>query len=344
MSVTIVFGGQFGSEGKGKVAHYFAEKEKADYCIRVGGSNSGHTVYHNGEKLIFRILPTGVIEDHVTSVLPSGSYINLSILKQEMEISGLTNDRLLIDHNAVIISDEFIDTEKQSHLRQSIGSTESGTGAAVIARIKRQKGVKLLARDYSELKTCDTKKILREACEAGKKVIAEGTQGFGLSLLHAKEYPYVTSRDTSAAAILSECGLSPFDVENIVMVIRAFPIRVSGESGKLPNEISWDILRDDLGKTEDMTEYTSCTNRIRRVARFDSDVVVRSIICNKPNIVVLNHLDYVDNACRSGSITDKTQKFIANISKQIGCKINFVGTNEIDMVQPEGEKNELFTV
>lgn len=50
MSVTIVFGGQFGSEGKGKVAHYFAKKEKADYCIRVGGSNSGHTVYRDGQK------------------------------------------------------------------------------------------------------------------------------------------------------------------------------------------------------------------------------------------------------------------------------------------------------
>ncbi len=84
-----------------------------------------------------------------------------------------------------------------------------------------------------------------------------------------KEYPYVTSRDTSAAAILSECGLSPFDVENIVMVIRAFPIRVSGDSGELPNEINWDILRDELGTINNMTEYTSCTNRVRRVARFD---------------------------------------------------------------------------
>ena len=31
MSVTIIMGGQFGSEGKGKIAHYFAQKEKADY-------------------------------------------------------------------------------------------------------------------------------------------------------------------------------------------------------------------------------------------------------------------------------------------------------------------------
>lgn len=336
MPVTIVFGGQFGSEGKGKVAHYFAKKEKADYCIRVGGSNSGHTIYRDGQKIIFRILPTGVIESHVTAVLPAGTYINLSILKEEIKLAGLSDDRLLIDENAVIISDDFIAAEKQSDLRQSIGSTESGTGEAVFARIARKKGVKLLARDFTELKTCDTKNILRDACNAGKKIIAEGTQGFGLSVLHAKEYPYVTSRDTSAAAILSESGLSPFDVDNIVMVIRAFPIRVSGDSGFLPNEIDWEILRDELGKTENMAEYTSCTNRVRRVARFDADVVTRSLICNKPNIIVLNHLDYIDDICRHGNISEKANCFIKKVENEIEQQINFVGITEMDLMSMEG--------
>lgn len=327
MSVTIIFGGQFGSEGKGKTAHYFAKKEKADFCIRVGGPNSGHTVYRNGEKIIFRLLPTGIIEDHVTAVLPAGSYINLSILKEEMKIAGVSYDRVFIDENAVIISEDFIAAEKQSGLRESIGSTESGTGAAVIARIERKKDVKLLARDFPELTTCDTKKILRNACNMGKKIIAEGTQGFGLSLLHAKEYPYVTSRDTSAAAILSECGLSPLDVESVVMVIRAFPIRVSGESGDLPNEIDWDILRDELGCTEDMAEYTSCTNRIRRVARFDADVVERSIICNKPNIIVLNHLDYVDHKVQNvNELSAACERFVSAVETQIGQKVTHFGT------------------
>lgn len=327
MSVTVIFGGQFGSEGKGKTAHYFAKNERASYCVRVGGPNSGHTVYRGGEKIIFRLLPTGVIEDHVTAVLPAGSYINLSILREEMNLAGVSEDRVLIDNNAAIISDDFIAAERQSNLRRDIGSTESGTGEAVVARIRRKKDVKLLAKDFCELHTCDTKKILRNACDAGKKIIAEGTQGFGLSLLHAKEYPYVTSRDTSAAAILSECGLSPFDVENIVMVIRTFPIRVSGESGDLPNEINWDILRNELGKTEDMTEYTSCTNRIRRVARFDADIVIRSILCNRPNIVVLNHLDYVDGCVHDlPTISGKCEEFVSTVEAQIGQPVSYFGT------------------
>lgn len=327
MPVTIVFGGQFGSEGKGKVAHFFAQKEKADYCVRVGGPNSGHTVYRGEEKIIFRMLPSGIIEDHVTAVFPTGSYINLAILREEMRLAGASKDRVLIDENAVIISDEMIATERKSHLRRDIGSTESGTGATVIARIQRKKGVKLLARDFEDLCVCDTKKILRDACDAGKKIVVEGTQGFGLSLLHAKDYPYVTSRDTSAAAILSECGLSPFDVENIVMVIRAFPIRVSGESGTLPKEIDWDILRDELGKTEVMTEYTSCTNRVRRVARFDADVVIRSLLCNRPNIIVLNHLDYVDDHVYNAPVlSEKCKKFISDIEAQIGQSASYCGT------------------
>lgn len=327
MSVTVIFGGQFGSEGKGKTAHYFTKTERADYCVRVGGPNSGHTVYRDAEKIIFRLLPTGVIENHVTAILPAGSYINLSILRDEMNLAGVSEDRVLIDDNAVIISDDFVAAEQQSNLRRDIGSTESGTGEAVMARIRRKKGVKLLAKDFCELHTCDTKKILRDACDAGKTIIAEGTQGFGLSLLHAREYPYVTSRDTSAAAILSECGLSPFDVENIVMVIRAFPIRVSGESGDLPNEIDWTILRDELGKTEDIAEYTSCTNRIRRVARFDAEVVTRSIISNQPNVIVLNHLDYVDDLVHNlPTVSNKCKEFISMVEAQIGQKISYFGT------------------
>ena len=43
MSVTVLVGGQWGDEGKGKVIDYLAEK--ADMVIRSqGGNNAGHTV------------------------------------------------------------------------------------------------------------------------------------------------------------------------------------------------------------------------------------------------------------------------------------------------------------
>lgn len=322
MPVTIIFGGQYGSEGKGKVAHFFAVKEHAKYCVRVGGPNSGHTVYRGDEKLIFRILPTGAIENDVCAILPAGSYIDLNLLQQEIIISKISAERLLIDENAVIITERMYQTERDSDLLERIGSTQSGTGEAVINRILRRDAT-ILAKNCPTLKPylCDTKRIMRDACNHNEKIIIEGTQGFGLSLLHSRDYPYTTSRDTSAAAFLAETGLSPFDVDNIVMVIRAFPIRVSGKSGPLKNEITWDIIKKESNSSDDLIEFTSCTNRVRRVARFDAEIVLKSIIANKPNIIVLNHMDYVH--------TNQRDSFILGIERQINNKIDYLGFNPL---------------
>ena len=55
MPVSIVVGGQFGSEGKGKVAHYLAQKMEASFAVRCGGPNSGHTVIDpSGKARIFQ--------------------------------------------------------------------------------------------------------------------------------------------------------------------------------------------------------------------------------------------------------------------------------------------------
>lgn len=74
MPVSVVIGGQFGSEGKGKVSYFFAQKQEAVAVVRVGGTNSGHTVINkDGKEFIFRILPTAAIDDKITCILPSGS-------------------------------------------------------------------------------------------------------------------------------------------------------------------------------------------------------------------------------------------------------------------------------
>lgn len=122
------------------------------------------------------------------------------------------------------------------------------------------------------------------------------------------------------------------------MVIRSFPIRVSRDSGPLKNEITWDILREGLSRTDDMTEYTSCTNHIRRVGRFDAEVVKRSIISNTPNIIVLNHLDYVNNNYKTaGMKSEKINDFLRLVESKIGRNINFVGIDGISLIEKEGE-------
>jgi hypothetical protein len=56
-NVDVVVGAAWGDEGKGKVTHYLASKKRFDgkqyydFVARYnGGSNAGHTIYHNGKK------------------------------------------------------------------------------------------------------------------------------------------------------------------------------------------------------------------------------------------------------------------------------------------------------
>jgi len=328
MPVSIVVGGQFGSEGKGKVAKIISEMENATAAIRCGGTNSGHTVIDKNKKpIIFQQLPTACMIPKILNVLCAGMYIDLEILFNEISISNIDKNHLFIDPNALIINNEMVKKERNSKLRDAIGSTGSGTGEAVIQRIKRNSDT-VFAKDILELKPYirNVKKILREMLNQNKRIVLEGTQGYGLSLLHSPYYPNVTSRDTIASSFLSETGLSPFDVDDIVLVLRSFPIRVSGNSGPLPDEVEWKTITKESGATYYITEKTSVTKQIRRVARFNPDIVCKAIQVNKPSRIVLNHLDYIDFQSKKHGMTDKILQFVKKVSVEIGQNIDFIGT------------------
>jgi adenylosuccinate synthase len=331
MSVSIIFGGQFGDEGKGKASHYFAKKFNAAAAVRVGGSNSSHTVIgENGKEYRFHILPTAAIEPSMICVLPSGSYIDINMLNTEIEFSGISTENLKIDPFAVIIEKSMIDSEHQSNLYEQIGSTLSGTGAAVIKRLSRVDGIKF-AKECPELKPyiTDTKGLLRTLLDEEKHILIEGTQGFGLSPINSSYYPYCTSRDTTAAGFLMETGLSPFDVENVIMIIRAWPIRVSGNSGPLPNETNWLNVAKLARTNEDLAEYVSGTKRMHRIAEFSADVVKRAIQVNRPNIIAMNHVDHIDYSCHnSKNISNVINSFVDKVMSEIGQNIDYIGTGK----------------
>lgn len=338
MAVSIVVGGQYGSEGKGKVAYYWANKMNAAAVVRVGGSNSGHTVYGaGGSRHALRMLPTASIFNQITSVLPAGAYIDIPVLMKEIEETSIAMEKLKIDPNAMVISEEHRDRELVLNLQKEIGSTLSGTGAAVMERISRSKNV-LLARDIPELFPflTDTKEYLRSLLDKGEHVVIEGTQGYGLSNYHAKDYPYATSRDTTAAGFLAETGLSPFDVEHVVMVIRALPIRVAGNSGPLELEIDWKKVSQESGAEEYFDEKTTVTHRVRRVARFTPGIVKEAILVNRPDVIVLNHMDYIDMPNKGKNYLSKKQEdFLEEVEKMIGRKISYCGNGEMSILTME---------
>jgi adenylosuccinate synthase len=341
MPVTIIVGGQFGSEGKGKVAHALARDKRASVAIRVGGPNSGHTVIDpRGKAIVLRQLPTPAILPGIDCVLGAGSYIDPSVLLDEVEQTGLETGRLKIDPNAAVITDRERQEEASTALRHAIGSTLSGTGAAVGRRIARVLALRL-AKDEPRLKPflSPVTQLLRSRLNAGDRLIIEGTQGFGLSLLHSPYYPFVTSRDTTAAGFLAEAGLSPRDADEVVLVIRAFPIRVSGNSGPLENEIDWQTLSVESGSKSIIQEYTSVTKSLRRVSRFDAELVKKAITVNAPTHIALNHLDYVDSECCAlNRLSERTATFLEDIESAISATVDYLGFGPASLVSRSDTK------
>ncbi len=341
MPVTVVVGGQYGSEGKGKVAHYLARQLEVSIAVRVGGPNSGHTVIDSSKTpIIFQHLPTAALLPNVVCVLPAGSYIDPDILLGEIKHLNLSRGRIIVDQNAVVIQENDANAERRDLLRKHIGSTETGVGAALIRRIQRR-DTKLLARDEPRLAPyiADALPLLRASLKRNERILIEGTQGYGLSLLHAHDFPYVTSRDTTAAGFLSEVGLSPLDVEHVVLVLRSFPIRVAGNSGPLPNEISWATITKESRCCTEIIEHTSVTKAIRRVARFSPGIVRRAIAANHPSLLVLNHIDYVDSGCGTRThLSERALQFTRAVEAEIGRAIDYFGLSPDSILH----RSELF--
>jgi adenylosuccinate synthase len=334
MPVTIVVGGQYGSEGKGKVAQHFARTKGARAVVRVGGTNSGHTTLaHADAREVLRQLPTAALEPDILCVLAAGSYIDCEVLLSEVQRLGLGPDRVVIDPSAMVITPADREAERNSGLKQRIGSTASGTGEAVARRIRRVTDHDLAAAAPDLQPYLNpTRPLLRALLDAGEHVVIEGTQGFGLSLLHSPYFPKATSRDTTAAGALAETGLSPFDVENIVLVLRSFPIRVAGDSGPFgASEIDWEVIARESGATTSLVERTSVTGKVRRVARFDPQIIREAIDANNPNVIVLNHLDHVDVMARAG-VTHRAAEFVERVQKEIERPVDLVGVGPDTLV------------
>ena len=329
MPVSVVVGGQYGSEGKGKVAHWLAREQRARYAVRVGGPNSGHTVVEKGRRIVLRHLPTPVLLDDVVGVVPAGAYLDADLLLREAEERRLTKDRLLIHPSAVVIDDSMRADERQAGLLAEIASTGQGVGGAVAQRAMRRPTV-TFASNTPLLRAFvhpDLDRILDDALGRGERIIVEGTQGFGLSILHGGHYPYATSRDTTAAGALSEAGLSPREVDCVALTLRAFPIRVGGNSGPLPLETTWDAITRDCRAGADLIEFTTATGRRRRVAQFHAEIVLRAIRANRPDLVFLNHVDYFDYMIHEEPhITRRVAYRASDLELQLGQKIDHIGS------------------
>jgi adenylosuccinate synthase len=331
MPSTIIVGGQYGSEGKGKVVALTAGLCREPFVVRCGGPNSGHTVWIRNERVVLRQVPAGVGNPNALLLLSPGCAVDEDILLDEVNRLALPRERIVVDPRTVLVTPRDKDTERS--IVEGIASTGSGTGAALIRRMSRASDVRLAGgseRLRSRVRVESVAPLLHSNLDRGGKVIVEGTQGFGLSLLHGPHYPHVTSRDTTAAGFASEAGLSPRQVHEIILVIRTFPIRVGGASGPFADEITWEEVRELSGAPRAFLEFTSVTNKLRRVARFDMEAVRVACRYNRPTSLALMGLDRLDHGNHGvkdvQQLTTRSLSFIRELEEQTGVSIAWLGT------------------
>src|ERR687891_2603782 len=101
MPVTILVGTQWGDEGKGKATDVLADE--MDFVVRYqGGNNAGHTVLAGGQLLKLHLIPSGILYDHITSVIADGVVVDPKVLLEEVD--GLAALGIAIDPSRLVVS------------------------------------------------------------------------------------------------------------------------------------------------------------------------------------------------------------------------------------------------
>lgn len=339
----LVIGGQWGSEGKGVIVNHIANKY--DVHVRVGSPNAGHTIYYDGYRFTMRQIPVGWVNKDALLIIGRGAVIDMNVLLDEVRMCEAFDpsirERLYVDSYAAVITPN--DIQNEEHLVDRISSVGTGSGSVRQNRISRTGRnyvqFKYVADSFglSSLQEDDTSAMIDMLQSKGQDILVEGTQGSGLSLHHA-EYPYVTSVDTNAAGLMSEVGLSPFQVTGVTLVVRSYPIRVAGNSGPLPNEISWEELSKKLRR--DTIEISSVSKKIRRIAKYSDEVVDRAVRLNRPDNMAFTFADYIDpnvtGATKPNELTAAVITPVIRIEQRYDVPIKYIGTggrylNVIDM-------------
>lgn len=358
MKLSVVVGGQYGSEGKGAVAGYLAAwSEQPVVAVRVAGPNAGHTVYGrcpgslclsgghlesapgDGHPWKLRQVPVAAVtREDAQLIIAAGSEVDRDVLLREvaeLDSAGYgVSDRLAVDSEATVIQPGHQDME-HDQLTDRIGSTGKGVGAARADRAMRSATLYGVA----PWSVKSTWKMLRGP---GTHVIIEGTQGYGLGQ-HAGLYPFCTSSDCRAIDFLAMAGISPwsFDTLQVWVVLRTRPIRVAGNSGPLHGETTWQSLGLPV-------ERTTVTNRVRRVGAWDPNLARAAVDANGGYPVVSVALTMVDHeipaiAGHSGPYADwamrnglaippdddpvvAAEKYLGRIQADCGAPIRLVGT------------------
>lgn len=341
----VVVGGQFGSEAKGHVVQRLTERAQRHsasmpHVIRVAGPNAGHTGYDaSGQAWALRQVPVAAVtKDPAMLGLAPGSEVDPMVLLDEIDRltkAGLMANKLLwVSGEATVIDDQDKMAESNPGMGESlvsrIGSTGKGIGTARARRLMRDPGARVLDHPGFIEQLNDRGVVIGHTAYTGNMpldhVIIEGTQGYGLGL-HAGFYPQCTSSDCRAQDFIAMAGVASwrFDIVDVWVVARMYPIRVAGNSGPLKDETTW----EELGLPQ---ELTTVTKKVRRVGMPDWNLVAEAVRANggAPTCkIALTMVDQMFPFMANNDIglaDDEVRDYIKYIQSEVGARVGMITT------------------
>ena len=137
MSNTVLFGAQWGDEGKGKIIDVLTMD--ADWVVRYqGGNNAGHTVEIGDEKYVLHLTPSGILRESCKCIIGNGLVVDVIGLTEELkelENRGISlKNRFFISDRSHIVLPYHKELDGAKELSKSknnqIGTTKRGIGPA----------------------------------------------------------------------------------------------------------------------------------------------------------------------------------------------------------------------
>jgi len=324
MPSTVVVGCFFVDEGKGKIISYLSKKDNPTIVVRGGaGPNAGHTIKDGNTTYKVRMLPSGFLNKNARVMIGPGVVVDPQVFLKEIQEFGVSS-RAFMDNHCGIIEQNHLDQDSKGRLKEKIGSTGSGTGPANAERAMR---TLKMAKDIESLSSYikDVPYEINSALKNKEEVLVEGTQGTHLSLWHGT-YPFVTSKDVTAAGICADVGLGPKNVNEVLVVFKAYLTRVG--TGPMPGE-----LGAEETEKKGWAEFGTVTGRPRRAAEFDFNLAQRAVMLNSATQIAITKLDVRFPECSGvksmNELSSDAKSFIKNIEEKLEVPVTLIGTGPL---------------
>ena len=269
------------------------------------------------------MLPSGFLNKNAKVMIGPGVVVNPDVFFKEIQEYGVSG-RAFLDKHCGIIEQNHLEQDSKGRLKEKIGSTGSGTGPANAERAMR---TLKMANEIESLSSyvVDVPAEINAALKNKKNVLVEGTQGTHLSLWHGT-YPFVTSKDVTASGICADVGLGPKNVDEVMVVFKAYLTRVG--TGPMDNELSAEETEQ-----KGWAEFGTVTGRPRRAAEFDFELAQRAIMLSSATQLAITKLDVRFPECAGvksfSDLSDEAKSFIKNIEDKLQVRVMLIGTGPL---------------